>query len=62
MQKNYTSINVKGDLSLIGLDSDAYLKGVSLIFNVADNVISKSYTILSASPALLTKHKFEISR
>ncbi|EKD12796.1 uncharacterized protein L3040_006950 [Drepanopeziza brunnea f. sp. 'multigermtubi'] len=41
-QKEWVSINVKSDLTLIGMDGDAYLNGVSLIFNLADNVIIRN--------------------
>ncbi|KAI9049851.1 hypothetical protein LZ554_006001 [Drepanopeziza brunnea f. sp. 'monogermtubi'] len=41
-QKDWVSISVKSDLTLIGLDENAYLNGVSLIFNLADNVIIRN--------------------
>ncbi|OWP02396.1 hypothetical protein B2J93_3184 [Marssonina coronariae] len=39
-QKEWSSINVKSDLTLVGLDGEAYLNGISLIFNTVNNVIS----------------------
>ncbi|KAK6543337.1 hypothetical protein TWF694_000089 [Orbilia ellipsospora] len=41
-QKAYESINVRGNLTLIGWDRNAYLHGVSLIFNVQSNIIVRN--------------------
>lgn len=42
MQKSWESINVQGNLTLVGWDSGAYLNGVSLVFNVQSNVIVRN--------------------
>ncbi|KAF3910424.1 hypothetical protein ABW20_dc0105428 [Dactylellina cionopaga] len=42
VQKGWESINVKGNLTLIGWDRNAYLHGVSLIFNVQSNIIIRN--------------------
>ncbi|KAK2627535.1 hypothetical protein QTJ16_003501 [Diplocarpon rosae] len=41
-QKKWSSIDVKSDLTLIGLDESAYLNGVSLVFNAVNNVIIRN--------------------
>ncbi|KAF3110205.1 hypothetical protein TWF594_010147 [Orbilia oligospora] len=46
-QKGYETINVKGNLTLIGWDRDAYLRGVGLIFNVQSNVIIRNLRMSS---------------
>ncbi|KAI0016096.1 pectin lyase fold/virulence factor [Xylariomycetidae sp. FL0641] len=42
VQKQYEAIDTQGNLTLIGWDSDAYLHGVSLGFNVKSNVIIRN--------------------
>ncbi|KAK9424742.1 putative Pectin lyase fold/virulence factor [Seiridium unicorne] len=45
VQKSWESINVQGNLTLVGWDSDTYLSGVSLVFNVQSNVIVRNLRI-----------------
>ncbi|KAI4593155.1 hypothetical protein KJ359_010079 [Pestalotiopsis sp. 9143b] len=47
VQKFWESIDVQGNLTLIGWDSDAYLNGVSLVFNVRSNVIIRNLRLTS---------------
>ncbi|KAF7540267.1 hypothetical protein G7054_g1452 [Neopestalotiopsis clavispora] len=42
VQKSWESIGVQGNLTLIGWDSDAFLNGVSLVFNVQSNIIIRN--------------------
>lgn len=42
VQKSYESIDAQGNLTLIGMDSDAFLSGVSLVFNSRSNVIIRN--------------------
>ncbi|KAH6656870.1 pectin lyase fold/virulence factor [Truncatella angustata] len=42
VQKSWESINVQGDLTLVGWDSNAFLNGVSLVFNVQSNIIIRN--------------------
>ncbi|RVD85296.1 uncharacterized protein DFL_003622 [Arthrobotrys flagrans] len=46
-QKSYETINVKGNLTLIGWDKNAYLHGVGLIFNVQSNIIIRNLRLSS---------------
>lgn len=46
-QKAFVSIDVSGNLTLIGWDSSAYLHGVSLIFNSRSNVIIRNLRLTS---------------
>ncbi|KAI1361000.1 pectin lyase fold/virulence factor [Xylaria arbuscula] len=45
VQKAWESIDAQGNLTLIGLDSTAYLNGVSLIFNSRSNIIMRNIFI-----------------
>lgn len=45
VQKSWESIDAKGDVTLIGWDSDAYLNGVSLNFNGQNNIIIRNLRI-----------------
>ncbi|CAJ2506711.1 Uu.00g078970.m01.CDS01 [Anthostomella pinea] len=45
VQKSLESIDAKGNLTLIGSDSAAYLNGVSLIFNTRSNIIIRNLRI-----------------
>ncbi|KAH7351202.1 pectin lyase fold/virulence factor [Rhexocercosporidium sp. MPI-PUGE-AT-0058] len=45
-QKAWVSINVKSDLTLIGVDENALLNGVSLIFNTVNNVIIRNLKMI----------------
>ncbi|KAL5321531.1 hypothetical protein ACEPPN_009490 [Leptodophora sp. 'Broadleaf-Isolate-01'] len=45
-QKAWVSINVKSDLTLIGIDENALLNGVSLIFNTVNNVIIRNLKLI----------------
>ncbi|EPS38455.1 hypothetical protein H072_7795 [Dactylellina haptotyla CBS 200.50] len=47
VQKAYESINVKGNVTIIGWDRNAYLHGVSLIFNVQSNTIIRNLRLSS---------------
>ncbi|KAF2143497.1 polysaccharide lyase family 1 protein [Aplosporella prunicola CBS 121167] len=47
VQKKYESIDVPGNLTLIGWDKDAYLHGVSLNFNVKSNIIMRNLRLSS---------------
>ncbi|KAI0436367.1 polysaccharide lyase family 1 protein [Xylaria telfairii] len=42
VQKSWESIDAQGNLTLIGMDSTAYLHGVSLIFNSRSNIIIRN--------------------
>ncbi|KAK6501146.1 hypothetical protein TWF481_008994 [Arthrobotrys musiformis] len=46
-QKAYETINVKGNLTLVGWDKDAYLHGIGLIFNVQSNIIIRNLRLSS---------------
>ncbi|KAI1827450.1 polysaccharide lyase family 1 protein [Xylaria intraflava] len=45
VQKSVESIDAQGNLTLIGIDSNAYLNGVSLIFNSRSNIIIRNLRI-----------------
>lgn len=45
MQKSWESVDAKGDVTLVGWDSDAYLNGVSLNFNTQSNIIIRNLRI-----------------
>ncbi|KAI1349849.1 polysaccharide lyase family 1 protein [Xylaria sp. FL0043] len=45
VQKSWESIDAQGNLTLIGMDSTAYLHGVSLIFNSRSNIIMRNIHI-----------------
>lgn len=45
VQKSWESVDVQGNLTLVGWDSEAYLHGVSLVFNVQSNVIIRNLRI-----------------
>ncbi|KAL3422291.1 Pectate lyase plyB 1 [Phlyctema vagabunda] len=46
-QKIWAAINVQSNLTLIGWDGDAYLNGVSLIFNAVSNIIVRNLKMSS---------------
>ncbi|GAW22722.1 hypothetical protein ANO14919_122650 [Xylariales sp. No.14919] len=46
-QKSWEAIDAQGNLTLIGLDSTAYLQGVSLVFNSRSNIIMRNLRISS---------------
>lgn len=45
VQKSWESVDAKGDVTLVGWDSDAYLNGVSLNFNTQSNIIIRNLRI-----------------
>ncbi|KAI0183521.1 pectin lyase fold/virulence factor [Xylaria flabelliformis] len=47
VQKSWESIDAQGNLTLIGMDSTAYLKGVSLVFNSRSNIIIRNLRLTS---------------
>ncbi|KAI0906773.1 polysaccharide lyase family 1 protein [Ustulina deusta] len=47
VQKSWESIDAQGNLTLIGMDSTAYLHGVSLVFNSRSNIIMRNLRISS---------------
>ncbi|KAI1121965.1 pectin lyase fold/virulence factor [Nemania abortiva] len=47
VQKSWESIDAQGNLTLIGMDSTAYLHGVSLVFNTRSNVIIRNLRLSS---------------
>ncbi|KAI3320430.1 polysaccharide lyase family 1 protein [Xylariaceae sp. AK1471] len=47
VQKSWESIDAKGNLTLIGMDSSAYLSGVSLVFNTRSNIIIRNLRLSS---------------
>ncbi|KAI0455235.1 polysaccharide lyase family 1 protein [Xylaria acuta] len=47
VQKSWESIDARGNLTLIGTDSTAYLHGVSLIFNSRSNIIIRNLRLSS---------------
>ncbi|KAI0468305.1 polysaccharide lyase family 1 protein [Xylaria cf. heliscus] len=47
VQKAWESIDAQGNLTLIGLDSTAYLHGVSLVFNSRNNIIIRNLRLSS---------------
>ncbi|KAI0554343.1 polysaccharide lyase family 1 protein [Xylaria curta] len=47
VQKSWESIDAQGNLTLIGMDSTAYLNGVSLIFNSRSNIIIRNLRLTS---------------
>ncbi|KAI0103832.1 polysaccharide lyase family 1 protein [Nemania sp. FL0031] len=47
VQKSWESIDAQGNLTLIGMDSTAYLHGVSLVFNSRSNIIIRNLRLSS---------------
>ncbi|KAI8945965.1 polysaccharide lyase family 1 protein [Xylaria longipes] len=47
VQKSWESIDAQGNLTLVGLDSTAYLHGVSLVFNSRSNIIIRNLRLSS---------------
>ncbi|KAI1739897.1 polysaccharide lyase family 1 protein [Xylaria scruposa] len=47
VQKLWESIDAQGNLTLIGMDSTAYLNGVSLVFNSRSNIIIRNLRLTS---------------
>ncbi|TRX91290.1 hypothetical protein FHL15_007895 [Xylaria flabelliformis] len=47
VQKSWESIDAQGNLTLIGIDSTAYLNGVSLVFNSRNNIIIRNLRLTS---------------
>ncbi|KAI0859134.1 polysaccharide lyase family 1 protein [Xylaria cubensis] len=47
VQKSWESIDAQGNLTLIGMDSIAYLNGVSLVFNSRSNIIIRNLRLTS---------------
>ncbi|KAI0976451.1 polysaccharide lyase family 1 protein [Xylaria arbuscula] len=47
VQKEWESIDAQGNLTLIGMDSTAYLHGINLVFNSRSNIIIRNIRISS---------------